>query len=99
MAEQRWRVPEPQAETQEVARLARMAAARMEIVVAMNDGDPRGVEEATRLERVEGACEQWWIPPVEKIAGDDEMIGRFGGDAVELTIEPGCITFISQMKI
>ena len=98
-AEQGRRVPEPQREAQQVALFARMPAARRQVVVAVDDGDPRGVEEAACAERVEGAFEQRRVPPVEEIAGDDQMIDRLRGDAVELTIELDCIAFISQMKI
>ena len=89
-AKERRRVPEPQREAQEVALLARMAAARCQIVVAVDDGDPRRVEEAACGERVEGAFEQRRVPPVEEIAGDGQVIDTFRGDAVELTIELDC---------
>ena len=59
----------------------------------------REVEEAACAERVEGAFEQRRVPPIEEIAGDDQMIDRLRGDAVELTIELDCIAFISQMQI
>ena len=68
-------------------------------MVAVNDGDPCGVEEAAYAERVQGAFEQQRFPQVEKIAADDQVIDRLRGDAVELTIELGCIAVISQMKI
>jgi hypothetical protein len=68
-------------------------------VVAVDDGDPLGVEEAARGERVEGAFEQRRIPAIEEVAGDEQVIDRLRGDAVELTLELDCIALISQMEI
>ena len=98
-AEQRWRIPETQRQPPEVPQFAGMPSARGEIVVAVDDGQLLSVEELMRVETVEGAFEEPRIPAIEKVAGDDQVIRRPRGDAIELAIELDRIALISQMEV
>ena len=95
----RRRIPESQRQTPEICRLAGMSAARGQIVVAVEDGQGARRQEIAFGDRVEHAVEEWRVPPVEQIAGDDQMIGAARDDATELPGELDRIGFIPQMQV
>jgi len=74
-------------------------AARAEIVVAMNDGRPRRVEQATGRHRVEDAAQQPRVPAIEQVAGDHEMVGRAGDDAIELALEGTHVGGVPDVRV
>jgi hypothetical protein len=76
-----------------------VASTRGEIVIAVDDGEPIGVEEPAVGERIECACEQARIPPVEQVTRDREMPGISGDDAIELLLEGDHIIVVSQVEV
>ena len=76
-----------------------MTAARCEVVIAVQDGDSIRGQQSPLAERVEDAVEESRLPPVEEIAGDDEVVRVARDDAIELPAELDRIGFISQMQV
>ena len=76
-----------------------MTAARGQFVVAVNDGRPLSREQAAPRQRVEGALQQARLPPIEQIAGNDEVIGSAGDDAIELMLERGSVGGVPHMQV
>jgi hypothetical protein len=52
-----------------------------------------------RRHRVERAREQARVPAIQQIAGQDEMIGRARGNAIELTLERPHVGRVPQMRV
>src|SRR5204862_5853017 len=50
-------------------------------------------------ERVERGGEQARTPAIEQIAGDDEMIGAAGRDAIELVLERTHVGGVADMRV
>ena len=98
-SQDRRRIPESQRQTPQVAGFAGMPAARREIVIAVQDGDAIRGQESARAERVERGVEECRLPAIEQIAGDDEVVDRARGDAIESSAELDRIAFISQMQV
>jgi hypothetical protein len=90
-------IPRPQQETRQIRAAARVAAARPEVMIAVNDRRTGRIEQAARSQRVERAREKPRVPPVQQVAGQDEVIGRAGGDAVELPLERVHVGGVPQM--
>jgi hypothetical protein len=97
--QQRRRIPETKPEPPQVGAATRMSAARGDVVVPVQDCSAFGVKEAVRGERVKHTAEQGRRPTVQQIAGDGEMIRVFGGDAIELAVQPDAIAGVSQVQI
>lgn len=96
---ERRRIPEPADQPPDVRPPPRMSAARREIVVSMNDREPRRVEQAALRERIEDFAEQTRVPAIEDIAGDREMVGDARGDAIELAFQPPHIAAVPDVQI
>ena len=94
-----WRIPESGNQAPDVGALARVPAARREVVVSVNDGQPIAMQESARSEGIEGCVEQRRRPAVEEIAGDDEMIGLACDDAVEPPGEFGRVAFVAEVQV
>ena len=76
-----------------------MTAARCEVVIAVQDGHSIRGQESALVEGVEDDVEESRLPPVEEIAGDDEVVRVARADAIELPAELDRIGFISQMQV
>jgi len=96
--QRRW-IPEPEGEPPQISTSAGVAAARREIVIAVDEGEPVRLQQAPRRQGVEGEVEQARLPAIQQIATDHQVVGGSRNDAVELTAELDYIVFISQMQI
>ena len=76
-----------------------MTAARGEVVIAVQDGDSIRGQQSALAERVEDDVEESRLPPVEEIAGDDEVVRVARDDAIELPAELDRPGLISQMQV
>ncbi len=68
-------------------------------MIAVQDGDSVRGQQSALAERREDDVEESRLPPVEEIAGDDEVVRVTRPDAIELPAELDRIGFISQMQV
>ncbi len=76
-----------------------MTATRCEVVIAVQDGQTRRIEEPARAQRVQCAVQKPLVPPVEQITGDREMVRRLRDDVIELPPESVEVAGISEVEV
>ena len=65
----------------------------------MDDRHPLWPQQAASAERVERGAEQARPPAIEQIAGQHQVIGTAGDDAVKLSLERAQIVRVAHVRI
>ena len=76
-----------------------MTTARGQVVIAVENRQPLGIKESAHAQRVQHTFKKFFVPSIEQVAGDGEMLRGLYRDRIKLAVERGEIPRIPEVKV